>query len=47
MGWYNKRPSLWVEPRNKWGKGTIGLMEIPTTGKRWITLFASGSQKKL
>ena len=19
MGWYNKRPSLWVEPRNKWG----------------------------
>ena len=27
MGWYNKRPSLWVEPRNKWGKGTIGLME--------------------
>ncbi|WP_337087842.1 glucan biosynthesis protein OpgD [Escherichia coli] len=33
MGWYNKRPSLWVEPRNKWGKGTIGLMEIPTTGE--------------
>ncbi|SQD03669.1 glucans biosynthesis protein D [Escherichia coli] len=47
MGWYNKRPSLWVEPRNKWGKGTIGLMEIPTTAKRWITLSASGSQKKL
>lgn len=20
MGWYNKRPSLWVEPRNDWGK---------------------------
>ncbi|SQC93178.1 Glucans biosynthesis protein D precursor [Cedecea neteri] len=33
MGWYNKRPSLWVEPRNKWGKGTVGLMEIPTTGE--------------
>ncbi|HAS1786924.1 TPA: glucan biosynthesis protein D [Enterobacter cloacae] len=33
MGWYNKRPSLWVEPRNSWGKGSIALMEIPTTGE--------------
>ncbi|EHV4266926.1 glucan biosynthesis protein, partial [Salmonella enterica] len=33
MGWYNKRPSLWVEPRNKWGKGAVSLMEIPTTGE--------------
>ncbi|ALB66864.1 glucan biosynthesis protein D [Cronobacter dublinensis] len=33
MGWYNKRPSLWVEPRNRWGKGTVALMEIPTTGE--------------
>lgn len=33
MGWYNKRPGLWVEPRNDWGKGSIGLMEIPTTGE--------------
>jgi hypothetical protein len=33
MGWYNKRPSLWVEPRNQWGKGSVGLMEIPTTGE--------------
>ncbi|MCT4706405.1 glucan biosynthesis protein [Enterobacteriaceae bacterium H16N7] len=33
MGWYNKRPSLWVEPRNKWGKGSVCLMEIPTTGE--------------
>lgn len=33
MGWYNKRPSLWVEPRNDWGKGAVGLMEIPTTGE--------------
>lgn len=22
-----------MEPRNKWGKGIIGLMEIPTTGE--------------
>lgn len=33
MGWYNKRPSLWVEPRNQWGKGAVNLMEIPTTGE--------------
>ncbi|MEY8709270.1 glucan biosynthesis protein D [Mangrovibacter phragmitis] len=33
MGWYNKRPSLWVEPRNAWGKGHVCLMEIPTTGE--------------
>lgn len=31
--WYNKRPSLWVEPQGHWGKGTIQLMEIPTTGE--------------
>ena len=41
-----KRPSLWVEPRNKWGKGTIGLMKSQQRAKRWITLSASGSQKK-
>ncbi|PKH24401.1 glucan biosynthesis protein D [Enterobacterales bacterium CwR94] len=33
MGWYDKRPSLWVEPLSKWGKGAINLMEIPTTGE--------------
>ena len=33
MGWYNKRPSLWVEPIGQWGKGAVSLMEIPTTGE--------------
>ncbi len=33
IGWYNKRPSLWVEPQGKWGKGAVRLMEIPTTGE--------------
>jgi periplasmic glucans biosynthesis protein len=27
---YDKRPSLWVEPRGHWGKGAIHLVEIPT-----------------
>lgn len=33
IGWYDKRPSLWVEPRSAWGEGSINLLEIPTTGE--------------
>jgi glucans biosynthesis protein len=28
---YEKRPSLWVEPRGDWGAGSVMLYEIPTT----------------
>lgn len=28
--YYDRRPSLWVEPLNDWGPGTIQLIEIPT-----------------
>ena len=27
---YEKRPSVWVEPRGSWGKGAVTLVEIPT-----------------
>ncbi|HXW70719.1 MAG TPA: glucan biosynthesis protein D [Methylocella sp.] len=27
---YDRRPSLWVEPRGTWGKGSVQLVEIPT-----------------
>jgi glucans biosynthesis protein len=27
---YERRPSLWVEPREGWGEGTVQLIEIPT-----------------
>lgn len=27
---YELRPSLWVEPRNNWGTGTVELVEIPS-----------------
>jgi glucans biosynthesis protein len=27
---YDKRPSVWVEPRGGWGKGSVQLVEIPT-----------------
>ena len=27
---YERRPSLWVEPKSDWGKGSVQLVEIPT-----------------
>jgi periplasmic glucans biosynthesis protein len=27
---YDRRPSLWVEPKGNWGKGAVQLVEIPT-----------------
>lgn len=27
---YEKRPSLWVEPKGNWGKGAVHLIELPT-----------------
>ena len=27
---YDRRPSLWVEPKSGWGKGAVHLVEIPT-----------------
>jgi periplasmic glucans biosynthesis protein len=27
---YERRPSVWVEPRGNWGKGSVQLIEIPT-----------------
>ena len=27
---YDKRPSVWIEPLNDWGRGAVQLVEIPT-----------------
>jgi periplasmic glucans biosynthesis protein len=27
---YNRRPSMWVEPKGNWGAGAVQLVEIPT-----------------
>ncbi|WP_280570347.1 glucan biosynthesis protein D [Chromohalobacter sp. 296-RDG] len=40
IGNYHERPSLWVEPRNDWGKGDLQLMEIPTTGETMDNIVA-------
>jgi glucans biosynthesis protein len=28
--YYERRPSLWIEPKGAWGKGAVQLVEIPT-----------------
>jgi glucans biosynthesis protein len=28
--YYDRRPSLWIEPKGDWGRGSIQLVEIPT-----------------
>ena len=30
---YDKRPSVWVEPVGDWGAGSVQLVQIPTTGE--------------
>lgn len=30
---YDRRPSLWVEPRGDWGEGSVMLYEMPTDGE--------------
>lgn len=45
--WYNRRPSLWVEPRSDWGKGAVQLVEIPTRDETFdnIVAFWNPAQK--
>lgn len=37
---YHKRPSLWVEPLEGWGKGQIQLVEIPTPDETFDNIVA-------
>ncbi len=37
---YHKRPSLWVEPLDAWGKGQIQLTEIPTPDETFDNIVA-------
>lgn len=30
---YDRRPSLWIEPRDNWGRGAVMLFEIPTNSE--------------
>jgi glucans biosynthesis protein len=37
---YEKRPSLWVEPRGDWGEGAVDLIEIPTADETFDNIVA-------
>jgi glucans biosynthesis protein len=37
---YNKRPSVWVEPEGNWGKGAVQLVEIPTDDEIFDNIVA-------
>lgn len=37
---YDRRPSLWVEPRGRWGPGSVHLVEIPTADETFDNVVA-------
>jgi glucans biosynthesis protein len=37
---YERRPSVWVEPRGDWGRGAIDLVEIPTVDETFDNIVA-------
>ena len=37
---YHARPSIWVEPQGDWGKGSVQLIEIPSTAERYDNIAA-------
>ena len=37
---YDKRPSLWVEPKAGWGAGSVQLVEIPTADETFDNIVA-------
>ncbi len=37
---YDRRPSLWVEPRGSWGAGAVQLVEIPTVDETFDNVVA-------
>ncbi|MDP5009028.1 MAG: glucan biosynthesis protein, partial [Glaciimonas sp.] len=37
---YDKRPSVWVEPKAGWGKGAVQLVEIPTMDETFDNIVA-------
>ncbi len=38
--YYERRPSLWIEPKSPWGKGSVQLTEIPTPDETFDNIVA-------
>lgn len=43
---YNRRPSVWVEPAQNWGDGAVQLVEIPTGEETWDNIVAYWAPKE-
>ena len=43
---YNKRPSMWVEPKGDWGAGAVQLVEIPTDDEIHDNIVAYWTPKR-
>lgn len=43
---YEKRPSLWVEPKHGWGKGAVMLFELPTPDETFDNINAFWNPEK-
>ena len=43
---YDRRPSLWVEPKGNWGKGAVELVEIPTDDEIHDNIVAMWAPEK-
>ncbi|MFN3259009.1 MAG: glucan biosynthesis protein [Pikeienuella sp.] len=37
---YDRRPSVWIEPRGSWGAGAVQLVEIPTADETFDNIVA-------
>jgi glucans biosynthesis protein len=37
---YERRPSLWIEPKGPWGEGAVQLVEIPTVDETFDNIVA-------
>ena len=37
---YDRRPSVWVQPKGDWGKGSVDLVEIPTVDETFDNIVA-------
>ncbi|MBT0667985.1 glucan biosynthesis protein D [Novosphingobium profundi] len=44
--WYDRRPSLWVEPTSDWGKGAVKLYEMPTDNENQDNIAAFWTPEK-
>lgn len=43
---YDRRPSLWIEPKGSWGRGAVQLVELPTPDETFDNIVAFWNPEK-